>query len=174
MPYWWGLIRQKGLPMAATARVIWLCACQTVGWCLCVTCFNSLKGVTFVVVCVKCVATPITKKKQDDPPLRGSWKLNDPPLNTGSKPDDPAPFCFGPHPSAILFDHSLKEKHKYRPQNFKFRFHLQGCSYVLKCPPTLPTNKDTHCNDKRFGNLPPSFRSLAFFLGLITMKSLAL
>ena len=65
------------------------------------------------------------------------------------------------------------EKHKYRPQNV-IRFHLQGCCCVLKRPPTLPTSKDSHCNDKRFGNLPPSFRSLAFFLGSITVKSLAL
>ena len=57
----------------------------------------------------------------------------------------------------------VKEKHKYQPQNV-IRFHLQGCSCVLKRPPTLPTSKDSHCNDKRFGNLPPSFRSLAFFL----------
>ena len=55
-----------------------------------------------------------------------------------------------------------------------FSFHLQGCSCVLKRPPTLPTSKDSHCNDKRFGNLPPSFRSLAFFLGSITVKSVAL
>ena len=67
----------------------------------------------------------------------------------------------------------VEEKHKYRPENL-IRFHLQGCSCVLKCPPTLPTSKDTHCNDKRFGNLPPSFRSLAFFLGSVTVKSLAL
>ena len=41
--------------------------------------------------------------------------------------------------------------------------------------PTLPTSKDTHCNDKRFGNLPSSFRSLVFgFLGSITVKSLVL
>ena len=68
---------------------------------------------------------------------------------------------------------NVKEKHKYRPQNV-IRFHLQGCSYVLKRPPTLPTSKDTHSNDKRFGNLPPSFRSLAFFLRSITVKSLFL
>ena len=60
----------------------------------------------------------------------------------------------------------VKEKHKYRPQNV-IRFHLQGCCCVLKRPPTLPTSKDSHCNDKRFGNLPPSFRSLAFFFGSI-------
>ena len=68
---------------------------------------------------------------------------------------------------------NVKEKHKYRPKNL-IRFHLQGCCSVLKRPPTLPTSKDSHCNDKRFGNLPPSFRSLAFFLGSITVKSLAL
>ena len=34
----------------------------------CVTCFYCLKGVTFVVDCVKCVSIPI-KKKQDDPSL---------------------------------------------------------------------------------------------------------
>ena len=67
----------------------------------------------------------------------------------------------------------VKEKHKYRPQNV-IRFHLQGCSCVLKRPPTLPTSEDTHSNDKHFGNLPPSFRSLAFFLRSITVKSLAL
>ena len=67
----------------------------------------------------------------------------------------------------------LKEKHKYRPKNL-IRFHLQGCSCVLKRPPTRPTSKDIHCNHKRFGNLPPSFRSLSFFLGSITVKSLAL
>ena len=68
----------------------------------------------------------------------------------------------------------VKEKHKYRPQNV-IRFHLQGCNCVLKRPPTLRTSKDTHCSDiKRFENLPPSFISLAFFLGRITVKSLAL
>ena len=45
-------------------------------------------------------------KKQDDPPLRGSWKLNDPPLTKGSKTDDPPPICSGPLP--ILFDQSLR------------------------------------------------------------------
>ena len=64
----------------------------------------------------------------------------------------------------------VKEKHKYRPQNV-IRFYLQGYSCVLKRPPTLLTSKDTHCNDERFGNLPPSLRSLAFFLGSITVKS---
>ena len=49
------------------------------------------------------------KKKQDDPPLRGSWKLNDPPLTKGSKTDDPPPLCSGPLPP-ILFDQSLKRK----------------------------------------------------------------
>ena len=43
-----------------------------------------------------------------------------------------------------------------------------------KRPPTLPMRKDTHCIDKCFGNLPPSFRSLEFFLGSMTVKSLAL
>ena len=38
------------------------------------------------------VLIPI-KKKQDNPPLRGSWKLNDPPLTKGSKTDDPPPLC---------------------------------------------------------------------------------
>ena len=66
----------------------------------------------------------------------------------------------------------VKEKHKHRPQNL-IRFHLQGCSSILKPPPILPTSKDTHCNNKRFGNLPPSFRSLAFFLTTITVGSLA-
>ena len=47
---------------------------------------------------------------------------------------------------------NVKEKHKYRPQNV-IRFHLLGCICVLKRPPTLTTSKDTHCNDKRFGNL---------------------
>ena len=61
----------------------------------------------------------------------------------------------------------VKEKQKYRPQNV-IRFHLQGCCCVLKRPPTLPTSKDSHCNDKRFGNLPPSFRSLAFYFGSIS------
>lgn len=55
-------------------------------------------------------------------------------------------------------NHASKRTHKYRPQNF-IRFHLQGCSCVLKHPPTLPTSKDTLCNDKRFGNQLPSFRS---------------
>ena len=64
----------------------------------------------------------------------------------------------------------VKEKHKYRPQNLT-RSYLQGYSCVLKRPPTLLTSKDTHCNDERFGNLPPSLRSLAFFLGSITVKS---
>ena len=35
-----------------------------------------------------------------------------------------------------------KEKHKCRPQTL-IRFHLQGCSSVLKPPPTLPTS-NTH------------------------------
>ena len=64
----------------------------------------------------------------------------------------------------------VKEKHKYRPQKV-ICFHLQGCCCVLKRPPTLPSSKDSHCNDKRFENLSPSFRSLAFFLGSITAKS---
>ena len=54
------------------------------------------------------------------------------------------------------------EKHKYRPQNL-IRFHLQGRSCVLKRPPTLPTSTGTHCNDKRSGNLPPSFRAFCTF-----------
>ena len=38
----------------------------------CVTYFNCLKGVTFVVDCVKYVSIRDHKKKQqDDPPLRG-------------------------------------------------------------------------------------------------------
>ena len=53
----------------------------------------------------------------------------------------------------------VKEKHKYRPQNV-IRFHLQGCCRVLKRPPTLPISKDSHCNDKRFENLPPSFTEI--------------
>ena len=81
-----------------------------------------------------------------------------------------ASTLFSPRRSS---DGSTLEKHKYRPQNV-IRFHLQGCICVLKRPPTLTTSKDTHCNDKRFGNLPPSFRSLAFFLRSITVKSLAL
>ena len=32
--------------------------------------------------------------------------------------------------------------------------------------------KDTHCSDKPFGNLPPYFRSLAFFLGSMTVREL--
>ena len=67
----------------------------------------------------------------------------------------------------------VKGKNKYRQQNL-ICFHLQGCSSVLKRPPTLPTSNETHCNDKRFGNLPPSFRCLAFFLGSITARRLAL
>ena len=66
---------------------------------------------------------------------------------------------------------NVKEKQKYWPQNV-IRFHLHGC--VLKRLPTLPTSKDTHSNDKRFGNLPPSFRSWAFFLRSINVKILAL
>ena len=53
---------------------------------------------------------------------------------------------------------NVKEKHKYRPKNL-IHFHLQGCSCVLKRSLTLPMSKDTHCNDKRVGNLPPSVRS---------------
>ena len=47
MPCWWGLTRPKQLSMAATARVIWLCACVKY-WpgrglvSECVTCFNCL------------------------------------------------------------------------------------------------------------------------------------
>ena len=67
----------------------------------------------------------------------------------------------------------VKEKHKYRPQNV-IRFHPQCCSCVLKRPPTQPTSKESHCNNKRFGHLPPSFRSLAFFLVSIIVKSLEL
>ena len=48
----------------------------------CVTCFNCLKGVTFVVDCVKCVPIPI-KKVQDDPPLRG--KIEQPTAYQGLK-----------------------------------------------------------------------------------------
>ena len=70
-------------------------------------------------------------------------------------------------------NHAVKRKNKYRAQNV-IRFHLQGCSCVLKRPPTQPTRKDAHCNDKRFGNLPPSFTSLPFFLGSTTVRSLAL
>ena len=70
-------------------------------------------------------------------------------------------------------NHASKRKNKYRAQNV-IRFHLQGCSCVLKRPPTQPTRKDAHCNDKRFGNLPPSFTSLPFFLGSTTVRSLAL
>ena len=62
--------------MAASTLVIWLCAFQTLGWCL--SCFYCSKGVTFVVDCVKCVPIPI--KKTGWPTPMGSWKLNDPPL----------------------------------------------------------------------------------------------
>ena len=49
------------------------------------------------------------KKKQDDPPLRGSWKLNDPPFIKGLRTDDPPPLCSGPPPPPrpIVFDESL-------------------------------------------------------------------
>ena len=66
----------------------------------------------------------------------------------------------------------VKEKHKYRPQNV-IRFYLLGYSCVSNVCQHYRRTK-THCSDKRFGNLPPSFRSLAFFLGSITVKSLAL
>ena len=42
MPCWWDFIRQKQLSMAANAWLVFEC----------VTCFNWLKGVTFVVKCV--------------------------------------------------------------------------------------------------------------------------
>ena len=74
----------------------------------CVTCFNYLKGVTLVVDCVKCIPIPIKRKRQDEPPLRGSWKLNDPPLTKGSKTDDSPTLCSGPPPLQILFDQSLR------------------------------------------------------------------
>ena len=45
---------------------------------------------------------------------------------------------------------------------------------VARCPLTQPTSKDTHCIDKRVGNLPASFRSLVLFLGSIAVRSLAL
>lgn len=68
------------------------------------------------------------------------------------------------------------------------RFHLFGCCsiYIYKekfesipwiywaTIATLPMRKDTHCIKERFRNLPPSSRSLAFFLESIAVKSLAL
>ena len=69
----------------------------------------ELKGVTFVVDCVKCVPIPIEKKKKKPgwPTSMGSWKLDDPPLTKGSKADDLPPLCSSP-PPPILFDQSLK------------------------------------------------------------------
>ena len=64
---------------------------------------------------------------------------------------------------------TLECERKTQVPTTKIRFHLQGCSCVLKRPPTLPTGKDTHNNDKRFGNLLPSFLSRKY-----TVKSLAL
>ena len=46
-------------------------------------------------------ACPHKKKKQDDPPLRGSWNLNDPPLTKGSKTDDPPPLYSGLSPNTF-------------------------------------------------------------------------
>ena len=47
MPCLWDLIRAKQQSMAATAWVIWLCAClrfgQAVGWWMCAPCFTFLK-----------------------------------------------------------------------------------------------------------------------------------
>ena len=63
-------------------------------------------------------------------------------------------------------NHTRKDKQKKRLQNL-IRFHLQGCSCVLKRLPKLPTSKDTPCIDKRFGV------QLAFFLGSTTVRSLA-
>ena len=58
--------------MAATAQVIWLCACVRY-WpdrglvFKCFTCFYCLKGVTFILDSVKCVPIPVNK--QEDPSL---------------------------------------------------------------------------------------------------------
>ena len=108
---WWGLIRQKQLSTAATAWVIWLCPCQTMGWCLSASLALIVwKEVLLLSICVKCVPILI-KKNQDDPPLRGSWKLSDPPLTKGSKTDDPPTLCSGPWSSYWPCRH-LKRKSK--------------------------------------------------------------
>ena len=114
MPYWWGLTRQKQLSMTATAWLMWLCACQTVDWCLSMWLGLIVwKELPLLSISVKCVPIPPPpKKKQDDPPLKGSWKLNNPPLTKGSKTDNPPPLCSAP-PHPILFDRSLMSNIPY-------------------------------------------------------------
>ena len=116
MPCRWCLIRQKQLSMAANAWLVFEC----------VTCFNFLKGVAFVVKCL-----PIPIKNTGWPTPRGSWKLNDPPLTKGSKTDGPPPLCSGPPPRSILFDQSLisKEMPESKQKNAVREFSLM----ILKC-----------------------------------------
>ena len=53
MPCWWTPGRAKQLPMAATARVIRLCACvrywpgRGMGWCMCAPCYKSACIITW-------------------------------------------------------------------------------------------------------------------------------
>ena len=96
MPYWWGLISQKKLSMAATARVIWPCWCQIVGWCLSV----SLAVIVWKKLPLLSIVSNVCQfpEKKDDPPLRGGWKLNDPPLIKGSKTGDPSQLSASPPP----------------------------------------------------------------------------
>ena len=71
----------------------------------CFTCFYCLKGVTFIVGCVKCVPIPVNK--QDDPPLwvAENWMTH--PLPRAQKLTT-QPLCAAAnHCSPILFDHSL-------------------------------------------------------------------
>ena len=82
-------------------------------------------------------------------------------------------FLDVPQKHAADPNHASKRRTQV-PTTKLYFLHLQGCSCVLKRPPTLPMRKDTHCIVKRFGNLPLSFRSLVFFLGSITVRSLEL
>ena len=82
----WGLTRQKQLSMTATAWVMWLCACQTVDWCLSMSLASIVwKELHLLSISVKCVPIPPPKKKQDDPPPKGELKIEWPTPYQGFK-----------------------------------------------------------------------------------------
>ena len=109
-------------------RVIWPCACQTVGWCL----SASLPLIVWKQLLLFSIVSNVCQLTQDDPPLRCRWKLNDPSLTKGSKTDNSPPLCSRPPP--VLFDQSLKAEFCCKSYTLLFRILLWnwfGKSYLI-------------------------------------------